>query len=134
MSDHELTGLVLKEALYVHSKLGPGLLESVYEKCLAFRLIKAGLAIEIQKPIPLVFDEVHLECGFRCDLLIENRLLIEIKAVEAINDIHYAQVITYLKLAKVELGLILNFNVLKLKDGIKRMINDGKKPDTTSAN
>lgn len=123
MTENELSNVIIGEAIYVHSQLGPGLLESVYEECLIHRLIKKGLEIERQKAIPLVFEEVKLECGFRCDVLVESKLIIEIKAVEALNDIHLAQVLTYLKLTKVKLGLLLNFNVLKLKDGIKRVVN-----------
>lgn len=100
------------------------MLESVYEECLTYKLIKRGLLIERQKPVPLIFEEVKLECGFRCDVIVENKLIIEVKAVEALNEIHLAQVLTYLKLTKARLGLLLNFNVLKLKDGIKRVVNN----------
>ena len=95
----------------------------MYEECLGYRLIKSGFRIEKQKPIPLVFEEVKLECGFRCDLLVEGKIIVEVKSVENLNDIHLAQVITYLKLTGVKLGLLINFNVLQLKDGIKRVVN-----------
>ena len=124
MTENELSNIVIGEAIKVHSQLGPGLLESVYQECLFYKLLKTGLIIERQKPIPLIFEEVKLECGFRCDILVENKLIIEIKAVEALNDIHLAQVLTYLKLTNVKLGLLMNFNVLKLKDGIKRVVNN----------
>ncbi|MGN6398875.1 MAG: GxxExxY protein [Flavisolibacter sp.] len=124
MNENELSSIVIGEAIKVHQNLGPGLLESVYEECLSYKLIKSGLMIEKQKPIPLVFEEVKLECGFRCDVLVENKLIIEVKAVEALNDIHLAQVLTYLKLTNKKLGLLMNFNVLKLKDGIKRVVNN----------
>ncbi len=124
MTENELSRIVIGEALVVHKKLGPGLLESVYEECLSYRLIKWGLKIERQKPIPLVFEGIKLECGFRCDILIEDKLIIEIKAVEGLNDIHLAQVLTYLKLSDVKLGLLMNFNVLKIKEGIKRIVNN----------
>ena len=124
MTENELSSIVIGEAIKVHSQLGPGLLESVYHECLFYKLLKTGLMIERQKPIPLIFEEVKLECGFRCDILVENKLIIEIKAVEALNDIHLAQVLTYLKLTNVKLGLLMNFNVLKLKDGIKRVVNN----------
>ena len=123
MNENELSKLVIGESIKVHSQLGPGLLESLYEECVTFRLIKAGLRIEKQKPIPVIFDDVKLECGFRCDLLVENKLIIEIKAVETLNDIHLAQVLTYLKLTGVKLGLLMNFNVISLKDGIRRVVN-----------
>lgn len=124
MNENELSSIVIGEAIKVHQSLGPGLLESVYEECLSYRLIKAGLMIEKQKPIPLVFEEIKLECGFRCDILVQGKLIIEVKAVEALNDIHLAQVLTYLKLTNTKLGLLMNFNVLKLKDGIKRVVNN----------
>ena len=124
MTENELSNIVIGEAIKVHSQLGPGLLESVYHECLFYKLLKTGMIIERQKPIPLIFEEVRLECGFRCDILVENKLIIEIKAVEALNDIHLAQVLTYLKLTNVKLGLLMNFNVLKLKDGIKRIVNN----------
>ncbi len=106
-----------------HSALGPGLLESAYQECLFFELAKAGLFVEKQKPMPLVYSEVKLECGYRVDLMVERRLILEIKSVEAINDIHMAQVLTYLKLANHRLALLMNFNVLHLRDGIRRVVN-----------
>lgn len=124
MTENELSNIVIGEAIKVHQQLGPGLLESVYEECLMHRLIKTGLMIERQKPIPLIFEEVKLECGFRCDIMVEGKLIIEVKAVEAINDIHLAQVLTYLKLTGVKLGLLMNFNVVRLKEGIKRVVNN----------
>ena len=124
MTENELSNIVIGEAIKVHQQLGPGLLESVYEECLSYKLIKAGLPIQKQKPIPLVFEEVQLECCFQCDILVENKLIIEVKAVEALNDIHLAQVLTYLKLTNTKLGLLMNFNVVKLKEGIKRVVNN----------
>ncbi len=124
MTENELSNIVIGEAIKVHQQLGPGLLESVYEECLTYKLIKTGLMIQKQKPIPLVFEDIKLECGFRCDILVENKLIIEVKAVEALNDIHLAQVLTYLKLTNVKLGLLMNFNVIKLKEGIKRVVNN----------
>ena len=91
---------------------------------MSFKLIQSGLVIEKQKPIPLVFEEIRLECGFRCDILVEGKVIIEVKAVEVLNDIHLAQVLTYLKLTNTKLGILMNFNVLKLKDGIKRVVNN----------
>ena len=124
MTENELSRIVLGDAIKVHRSLGPGLLESVYESCLGHQLIKSGLKIEMQKPIPLVYDEIKLDCGFRCDLIIENKLIIEVKAVDQFNEVHLAQVLTYLKLTGVRLGLLMNFNVVKLKDGIKRVVNN----------
>ena len=124
MTENELSRIVLGQAISVHKALGPGLLESVYETCLYYRLSKTGLMIERQKPIPLVFEEVKLECGFRCDIVVENKLIIEIKSVEGLNEVHFAQVLTYLKLTRIKLVLMLNFNVLQLKDGLKRIVNN----------
>ncbi|MGI8599528.1 MAG: GxxExxY protein [Chitinophagaceae bacterium] len=124
MNENELSKIVIGEAINVHQALGPGLLESVYEECLSYKLIKTGLLIEKQKPIPLVFEEIKMECGFRCDILVEKKLILEVKSIEALNDIHLAQVLTYLKLTNTKLGLLMNFNVLKLKDGIKRVVNN----------
>ena len=124
MTENELSNIIIGEAIHVHQQLGPGLLESVYETCLVHRLFKKGIKIETQKPIPLVFEEVRLEGGFRCDVFVENKVIIEVKAVDALNDIHLAQVLTYLRLTNVKLGLLMNFNVLKMKDGIRRVVNN----------
>ncbi len=107
----------------VHTVLGPGLLESAYKECLFYKIVKAGLFVEKEKSMPLVFEEVKLECGYRIDLLIERKLVNEIKSVEALNDVHLAQTLTYMKLGKYKLGLLINFNVARLKEGIKRVIN-----------
>jgi GxxExxY protein len=119
-----LTGVIIGCAIKVHSALGPGLLESSYQECLYYELMNAGLKVEKQKPLPLVYEEVKLECGYRVDLLVENRIVIEIKSVEALNEVHLAQVLTYLKLSGSKLGLLMNFNVVRLKDGIKRIANN----------
>ena len=124
MTENELSNIIIGQAINVHSQLGPGLLESVYEECLTYKLIKSGISVERQKPIPLIFEEVKLECGFRCDLMVEDKLIVEVKAVEALNDVHLAQVLTYLKLTKSKLGLLMNFNVVKLKDGLRRVVNN----------
>jgi GxxExxY protein len=107
----------------VHRTLGPGLLESAYKECLYYLFLKEEFIVAKEKPMPLVFEGVTLECGYRIDLLVENRIVIEIKSVDALADIHLAQTLTYLKLGNFRLGLLMNFNVLKLKDGIKRVIN-----------
>lgn len=124
MTENELSNIVIGEAIYVHQLLGPGLLESVYEECLIHRLVKRGLMVERQKPIPLVFEEIKLECGFRCDILVEKKVIIEVKAIESLQDIHTAQVLTYLKLTGVKLGLLMNFNVSRIKEGTKRVVNN----------
>jgi GxxExxY protein len=113
---------VLDCSFKVHTALGPGLLESAYEECLYFDLNKSGLKVEKQKALPLVYDEVKLDVGYRVDLLVENKVIIEIKSVEALADIHMAQILTYLKLSGCKLGLLTNFNVKHLKDGIRRVI------------
>jgi GxxExxY protein len=124
MTENSLSNLVINRALKVHTALGPGLLESAYKECLFYELQESGIYVEKEKPMPLIYEEVKLECGYRVDLLVENKLIIEIKAVEAINDVHLAQTLTYLKLANCKLGLLINFNVLRLKEkGIKRVVN-----------
>lgn len=123
MTENELSNKVIGLAIEVHSGLGAGLLESAYHECLYYKIGKAGLVVEKEKPIPLVFEEVKLDCGYRIDLLVEKKLVLEIKSVDALNDIHLAQTLTYLKLGHFKLGLLINFNVIKLKDGIKRVIN-----------
>ncbi|MEO5912461.1 MAG: GxxExxY protein [Pelobium sp.] len=110
-------------AIKVHRELGPGLLESAYKECLSYELFKSGLIVEKEKALPLIYEEVKLDCGYRLDIIVENKLIIEVKSVEALNDIHLAQTLTYLKLSKCKLGLLINFNVLLLKDGVKRVIN-----------
>jgi len=123
-TENDLSNIVIGEAIYVHKTLGPGLLESVYESCLYHRLLKVDLNVKREQPIPVVFEEVKMECGYRADLIVENKLIIEVKAVEALNDIHKAQVLTYLRLTNIKLGLLMNFNVLYLKEGIKRIVNN----------
>ena len=119
---NKITEQILKCAFKVHSELGPGLLESAYEECLFYELKQAGLKVEKQKALPLVYHEVKLDAGYRIDLLVEGSVVVEIKAVETLNDVHTAQVLTYLKLSKCKVGLLLNFNVASLKNGIKRLI------------
>lgn len=123
-TENDLSNIIIGEAIHVHKALGPGLLESVYESCLYHRLSKTDLIIKKEQPIPVIFEEVKLECGYRADMIIENKVIIEIKAVEALNDIHKAQVLTYLRLTNLKLGLLINFNVLYLKDGVKRIVNN----------
>jgi GxxExxY protein len=123
MTENELSNKIIGLAIEVHKSLGPGLLESAYKECLFYKIGKSGLLVEKEKPMPLIFEEVKLECGYRIDLLVESKLVIEIKSVEALNDIHLAKTLTYLKLGNYKLGLLINFNVVFLKDGIKRVIN-----------
>lgn len=114
---------VLDCAFIVHSALGPGLLESAYQECLFYELSELGLKVEKQKPLPLIYKEIKLEVGYRIDLLVENQVIVEIKSVDALNDVHLAQILTYMKLSDCKLGLLVNFNVKLLKDGIKRVVN-----------
>lgn len=123
MTENDISKLVIGIAIDVHKQLGPGLLESAYKECLFYKINQSGLLVEKEKAVPLVFEEVKLDCGYRIDLLIENKLVIELKSVEALNDIHLAQTLTYLKLGNFKLGLLINFNVVLLKDGVKRIIN-----------
>jgi GxxExxY protein len=123
MTENALSKVVFDAGLKVHKTLGPGLLESAYEECLYFELNKTGLFIEKQKPLPLVYESIKLDAGYRVDLIIENKLIVEVKSIDALADIHLAQVLTYLKLSNCKLGLLINFNVLLFKDGIKRVIN-----------
>lgn len=123
MNENEIAYKVLGAALEVHKSLGPGLLESAYQECLAYKLNQLDLIVEKEKPMPLVFEEVKLECGYRIDLLVEKKVVIEVKSVEALNDVHLAQILTYLKLGNYKLGLLINFNVALLKNGMKRVIN-----------
>ena len=119
----ELSHKVIGLAMAVHTKLGPGLLESTYKECLFYKIVHASLFVEKEKPIALVFEGVKLDCGYRLDLLVENRLVIEVKSIECLKDIHLAQVLTYMKLGDFKLGLLLNFNVIHLKNGIRRIVN-----------
>lgn len=124
MTENELSRIVFDCALKVHQSLGPGLLESAYEKCLFYELKKIGLRVEKQKPLPLIYEEVKLDVGYRIDIIVENKLIIEIKSVEALNDVHFAQLLTYLKLTNCKLGLLINFNVSLIKNGVKRVVNN----------
>lgn len=123
MTENEISEKIIGCAIQVHRELGSGLLESSYEECLYYELIQAGLLVEKQKPLPLVYKDVKLDCGYRLDLMVENKVVIEIKVVEALNDLHMAQILTYLKLTKCKLGLLMNFNVALMKNGIKRVAN-----------
>ena len=118
----DITRVIIGCAIDVHKELGPGLLESAYEECLYYELQKAGLKVEKQKAIPVVYKEIKLDCGYRADIIVENKIVIELKTVDEFNPVHEAQILTYLNFADKKLGLLINFNVLRLKDGIKRYI------------
>lgn len=122
MSENELAKLVIGCGLKVHKALGPGLLENAYLECLVYELKKLGLKVEKQKAIPLIYNEVKLEVGYRADLVVEEKLIIELKAVESLTDVHLAQLLTYLRLADCKLGLLMNFNTLLFRDGVRRVI------------
>jgi len=123
MNENEISNKIIGFAIEVHQSLGPGLLESAYKECLYYKLIKSGFKVEKEKPMPLILEEVKLECGYRIDILVDSKVVIEIKSVEALNDVHLAQTLTYMKLGGYKLGLLINFNVYLLKDGIKRVVN-----------
>ncbi len=120
--ENNLARIVVNSALIVHKSMGPGLLESTYQECLAYELFQEGLSIRKEVPMPLVYKGVSLDCGYRIDILVEEKLVVEIKSVETLIDVHAAQVLTYLKLSGCRLGLLINFNVALLKDGIRRLI------------
>lgn len=122
MTENEISNKVIGYAIEVHRKLGPGLLESAYQECLFYELTLQGLKVEREKPMPIVYKEIELNQGYRIDLLVEDKVVIEIKTVESFKDVHLAQVLTYLKLGKYKLGLLLNFQVTVLRDGIKRVV------------
>ena len=124
MTENELSRIVFDCALKVHQSLGPGLLESAYEKCLFYELKKIGLRVEKQKPLPLIYEEVKLDVGYRIDIIVENKLIIEIKSVEALNDVHFAQLLTYLKLTNKKLGILVNFNTDYIDKSIFRKVNN----------
>ncbi|MEQ8906568.1 GxxExxY protein [Ekhidna sp.] len=123
MTENQLANKVIGIAIEVHKALGPGLLESAYKECLCYKLISEGLFVEKEKPMPLEYEKVRLDCGYRIDLLVERKLVIELKSVEVLNDVHMAQTLTYMKLGDYKLGLLINFNVSLLENGIKRIIH-----------
>jgi len=122
MHENEIGTLILDAAFKLHKELGPGLLESTYEACLAYECIQNGLQIETQVPLPVVYKRVKLDCGYRIDILVFKRVIIEVKSLEKLNEVHLAQVLTYMKLSGCKLGYLLNFNVKQLKEGIKRIV------------
>lgn len=124
MTENEISRIVITLSIRIHRELGPGLLESVYQECLYYLLKKEGLKVIKEKPLPLVFEEVRLDTAYRLDLLIEDKVVIELKSVEYISALHYAQTLTYIKLGHYKLGLLINFNVPLLKDGIRRVVHN----------
>jgi GxxExxY protein len=123
---NKITEAIISSAIAVHRELGPGLLESAYEACLTFELIERGFLAERQKALPVTYREVSLDCGYRIDLLVENQVIVELKTVESIAPIHEAQLLSYLKLSGCAVGLLINFNVRVLKNGIRRIVNNLK--------
>jgi GxxExxY protein len=123
MTENELSKIVFEAGLKIHKALGPGLLENSYEECLYYELNKQGLFVEKQKALPLIYEGIHLDVGYRIDIMVENKLIVELKSVSALNDLHRAQILTYLKLSNCKLGLLINFNTVLYKDGVKRIIN-----------
>lgn len=123
MSEDEISKIVFESALKVHKVLGSGLLESAYEECLFYELKKFPFRVEKQKALPLIYEEVKMEVGYRIDIIIEDKFIVEVKSVEALNELHLAQILTYLKLTNCKLGMLINFNVKQLKNGVRRVIN-----------
>lgn len=122
--ENTIATAILDQAFKIHTELGPGLLESVYERCLQYELTEAGYEALTQVPVPMNYKTIHFDAGFRIDLLVNNKVLIEIKSVEHLAPVHYAQTLTYLKMKNLKLGLLINFNVKYLKDGIHRIANN----------
>jgi GxxExxY protein len=123
MTENELATRIIGASIDVHRALGPGLLENVYKECLFYKLNSAGLIVEKEKPIPVKFEGIFIDCGYRLDLLVENKVVIELKSVQDIEDIHLAQVLNYLRLGNFKLGLLINFNEVLLKNGVNRVVN-----------
>ena len=123
MTENEISKIIVDVSYKIHTRLGPGLLESVYEAILYHELIKKGLKVERQKPIPVIWDDVYLDIGFRSDLIIESKVIIEIKSVEKLSNVHLKQLLTYIRITGLKLGLLINFNEALIKDGIKRVVH-----------
>jgi len=123
MNEDELSNKIIGIAIDVHRALGPGLLETVYKECLFYKLKQEGFAVEKEKELPVIFEDVRIDCGYRLDLLVEGKVVLELKSVKALDDTHLAQTLTYLKLGKFKLGLLINFNTAVLRDGIRRVVN-----------
>jgi GxxExxY protein len=123
MNGEEIVRAIIDQAIDVHKIVGPGMLETVYKKCLSYRLLKNGLYVETEVPIPVYFEDVKMDCGYRGDIVVEKEVVIEVKSIEAIGPLQIAQTLTYLRFLKLRYGLILNFNALLMKQGIKRVLN-----------
>ena len=123
MIEEEIIKIILDESFYIHKTIGPGMLEKVYQTCLAYRLRQRGLFIEEEKPIPVIFEEIKMDCGYRADIVVEKKVIVDTKSIEAIADLYIAQVLTYLRFLKLRHGLILNFNTVLLKNEIRRVLN-----------
>jgi GxxExxY protein len=123
LHQEDIIKIVLEEGLYIHKSLGPGLLEKVYQTCLAYRLRKSGFFVEEEKAVPVIFEDIKMDCGYRADIIVEKSVVIETKSVDALIDIHTAQLLTQLKFLNIRHGLLLNFNVVLFKSGIKRVLN-----------
>ena len=124
MTENEISKIIWEIAFRIHFELGPGLFESVYEEIFAYELNKTGLCFERQKPVPLIWETIKMDAGFRADFIIENKVIVELKSVEAIHPVHQKQVLTYLKITNYKLGILINFNTNLLKDGFKRIVNN----------
>lgn len=124
MRENDISKKIIGAAIKVHKELGPGLLESAYQACLFYELVQLGLKVEREKALPVVYEEVELDCGYRIDLMVEDKVIDELKLVKELTDIHMAQILTYLKLSDCRLGLLMNFNSVLLKNGIKRVVSD----------
>ncbi|MGA8762388.1 MAG: GxxExxY protein [Candidatus Sulfotelmatobacter sp.] len=124
MSKADITPEIIGAAIKIHRKLGPGLLESAYQECLAYELVKLGFQVQRQKPVPLVYEMVKLDCGFRADVVVEGKVVVELKCKEALHPVDEAQLLSHLRLLDIPIGLLINFHVILLKNGIKRMVNN----------
>jgi GxxExxY protein len=130
LTDDDLTGIIVGSSIVVHRAFGPGLYEKVYERCLVYKLVgRHGLFVEVDKPVPVKFEDVEIDCGYRLDIMVERRILVEVKAIDALRPIDLAQMMTYLRLTGCRLGLILNFNVKWMKAGIRRVVWDPPAPE-----
>ena len=124
MIENEISGIIIEEAITVHKTIGPGLLESAYVHCLAFRLAERGVSIKREVGVPVVFEQVKLECGYRADMVVGGKVVVEVKSIDAIADSHVAQTLTYLRFLNLRLGILLNFNSVLMKNGIRRVVNN----------
>lgn len=124
MRSNDLTSEIIGAAITIHRKLGPGLLEPAYDACLAHELVQLGLSVERQRAVPLVYEGIKLDCGFRADLVVANRVVVELKCKDSIHPVDEAQLLSHLRLLNIPVGLLINFHVVMLKDGIRRMVNN----------